>query len=377
MVVYRRAKPEEREAYIQFADMVFTDSGDVIHFDQSIPKVYAPGVDSAWMQNIAVDDEKGIRGLVAVQPGVLYAGGEEIKTGYIGTVSVHPEARGEGHMKKLMAMSMEQMIEDGVDAAFLNGRRQRYEYFGYAYGGCSYNILITKACVQHALSDVNADGVSFVEMNQESEWVDEAANLHDGRYVHCLREREKFVDICRTYLNKLWAVLKDGAFIGYFVANGDGTHVAEICMKNVRDVDAAIKAWILRNDVNLLSLSVPGWDRPLMKHLNAYAEGASYGPNGQVCVLNFRKVIRAMLKVKAGYAKLCDGTMALDIEGDRFTVVVRDNEIEICEGGENAVSMSKLEFNRLLAYPFDYEGRPNAPEGWFPLPFCFTAPDKF
>ena len=94
MTVYRKAKPEEREAYIRFANMVFNDAGDPVKFETDIPKVYGPRVDCSHLQNIAVDDEKGIRGLVAVLPGQMYAGGESLKTGFVGTVSVHPEARG-------------------------------------------------------------------------------------------------------------------------------------------------------------------------------------------------------------------------------------------------------------------------------------------
>ena len=94
MITYRTAKPEEREAYIEFADMVFTDNGTDISFEASIPKVYGSHVNSADMHNLAVDDEKGIRGLIAVMPNELYAGGETLKIGFIGSVSVHPQARG-------------------------------------------------------------------------------------------------------------------------------------------------------------------------------------------------------------------------------------------------------------------------------------------
>ena len=121
MIEYRRARPEEREAYIAFADMVFQDQGTDIQFEQALPKVYGRNMETAEMQHVAVDDATGIRGLVAVLPNKLRVGSEVLKTGYIGTVSVHPESRGQGHMKRLMAQALDAMRAEGVDLALLGG----------------------------------------------------------------------------------------------------------------------------------------------------------------------------------------------------------------------------------------------------------------
>ena len=83
MVTYRKALPGEREAYVAFADMVFNASGDATRFETDVPKVYAPGVDSADMHYLAVDDARGIVGLAAVLPGEIRAGGVALRTGYI------------------------------------------------------------------------------------------------------------------------------------------------------------------------------------------------------------------------------------------------------------------------------------------------------
>ena len=374
MTVYRKAKPEEREAYIRFANMVFNDAGDPVKFETDIPKVYGPRVDCSHLQNIAVDDEKGIRGLVAVLPGQMYAGGESLKTGFVGTVSVHPEARGEGHMKKLMGMALAEMRENGTDFSMLHGRRQRYEYFGFAQGGVDWKFDVSRSCVQHALKDVKADDVSFEELTEDSPWLSEAEAMH--RQSPAYFRRDSFVLDCLSFIHRPWVILKDGHFVGYLVCSGKKDAIAEICVRSTDDLDAALKAWTLANDTGV-TVVLPEWECEKARHLAAYAEFAQLEPNVHVQVFNFRKVIRALMRLKAEYARLSDGKLCLEVDGDRFTVAVENGQPRVEEGGEAPVCLSALDANRLLAYPFDYEGRHAVPAGWFPLPFFCAMPDQF
>jgi hypothetical protein len=74
---------------------------------------------------------------------------------------------------------------------------------------------------------------------------------------------------------------------------------------------------------------------------------------------------------------LANAAMTFEIEGDRFTVVFKDGDVEIEDGGEEAICLNRLQASQLFAYPYDYEGRPDTPEGWFPLPIYKTTPDSF
>lgn len=377
MITYRTAKPEEREAYIEFADMVFTDNGTDISFEASIPKVYGSHVNSADMHNIAVDDEKGIRGLIAVMPNELYAGGETLKIGFIGSVSVHPQARGEGHMKKLMKRCLDGMIAENVDIALLNGQRQRYEYFGYAKGGVAYFIDVETPNVRHALKNVDAEGVTFEEIDENSPWAEPARALFERQPVRFRRDPKMFVDCCRTYLNRPWAILRSGEFAGYFVCNHEKNFIVENCTVSPEAFDAAIKAWMAKFGVGRVRLMFPEWERKMLAHLGSNAENISMQAKVQSCVLNPRRVLAAMLRVKAEYAELEDGSMSFEIEGDRFTVSVRGGEVRVEDGGSDALCMNRLESTHLFMYPFLYEGRPATPKGWFPLPLYAAAPDEF
>ena len=374
MAVYRKARPEERDAYVRFANMVFNDAGDPVKFDTDLPKVYGPGVDGSHFQNIAVDDEKGIRGLVAVLPGELYAGGETLRTGFVGTVSVHPEARGEGHMKRLMGMALDEMRSNGTDFSMLHGRRQRYEYFGFAQGGVDWSFEVSRSCVQHALKKVDADDVSFEEIKENSPWVQEAVAMH--RQGKAYYRRDSFVLDCMSFIHRPWAILRGGRFAGYLVCNSKKNAIAEIGVRSTEDLDAALKAWTTANETGV-TVVLPEWECEKARHLAAYAEFARLEPNVHVQVFNFRKVISTLMRLKAEYTRLCDGRLCLEVDGERFTIVVENGQPHTEDGGESPVSLSALDANRLLAYPFDYEGRPETPAGWFPLPFFCPVPDQF
>lgn len=378
MIEYRKALPEEREAYIAFADKVFTDNdGEAIHFDEAIPKVYGPGVDSAWMQHVAVDDEKGIRGLVALMPNELYVGGMTLKTGYIGTVSVHAQARGEGHMKKLMRMCLDEMRSEDVDLALLNGQRQRYAYFGYAKSGVRWEVILDARNIRHALKDVDASGMVFEKVEKNSSWLEEIRRLYEQRIVRFRRDAEAFVDICRTYLNTLWVALDGGKFVGYVVSNDDKNEIPEMYAVTMDDFDRMLKGWFALGCPSRVRLSVPDWEVPLRRRLGNYAEEIKLGSCLLARILHPRKVLKAMLTVKAEYSALADGEMEFEIEGDVFTVRVQDGKVEILDGAEHPHVLDEKAATQLFSYPFDYEGRIETPSGWFPLPLYAAAPDEF
>jgi len=377
MVTYRKARPDERAAYTAFAGMVFSSADNTMDFAKMLPKAYDPAVDGSDFHYIAVDDEKGIRGLVAAMPNELYIGGETLKIGFIGSVSVQPEARGEGHMKKLMWMAIEDMKNNGVDIALLGGQRQRYEYFDFAKGGVGYSVTVGEPNVRHALKNVDASAISFEEIDHDSKWADGAHTLFEKQGIRFRRSRGQFVDICRSYHAKLWAVLENGAFAGYIICNSDKSGIAEILVDSMEMLDKAIKAWIVQNKLPRVRMIFPEWKIDELKHLGVYAADTSLEMRVQSSVYNPRRVLKAMLTAKAEYAKLENGSMCFEVAGDCFTVTVSDGKVTVTDGGENPVCMNLLQASQQFAYPFDYEGKAQTPAGWFPLPLFESSPDAF
>ena len=219
---YRNATEADRAAYLDFANMVFSCAHEPHDFQALIPKVYGPDRKTAYMQHLALDQKGGVRGLIAAMPGEWRVMGRTLKTAYVGTVSVHPYARGEGHMKKLMHMTLEECRENGADLAMLGGQRQRYEYFGFTQGGVGKEHTINASNVRHALADTPWEQIDFADVAEnDADTIRQAWRLHQNRPAYALRPLEDFWIICRTWNCRLVQVLKDGAFAGYLVVNDD------------------------------------------------------------------------------------------------------------------------------------------------------------
>ena len=219
MTEYRVARPEEQAALTFFGSMVFSMDGEKTDFETLIPKEYAKERNCAEHHLLAVN-EQGIRGMIATLPGVMRVGKLELKTGYVGTVSVHPQARGEGHMKKLMELSLTRMRENGTDISMLGGRRQRYAYFGYESGGLEYHADFRPYTVRQAMAEVDAEGFSFTPVQPGSEEEALALKLQESQPCWVDREPFGFAAAAASYTCGAWAARKDGQFAGYLVANG-------------------------------------------------------------------------------------------------------------------------------------------------------------
>ena len=98
MTEYRLAKPEEWEDCIELANYVFSTAHRPHDFEQLIPRVYQAGPEMARIHRVAVAENGRLRAEIAVLPQQMAAGGKLLRAGYVGSFSVHPKARGEGHM---------------------------------------------------------------------------------------------------------------------------------------------------------------------------------------------------------------------------------------------------------------------------------------
>lgn len=377
MITYRKALPSEREAYLAFADSVFTAAGNPIHFAEVLPKVYGADRDTSAMQHLAVDSERGIVGLIAALPCELHVLNQTLRTGYIGTVSVHPQARGEGHMKRLMQDAMDDLRQQGCDLVMLDGLRQRYEYFGFVPGGERYCVEVNKANVRHALVHLDETSVTFAPLHAGTAEEAEAARLHRARVCWFERESMGFATVCRSYGNEPWCIAQDGRVVGFLVSSGDGRTLHDLCVPDVETAERVLKAWLAFRQIWKCTLLLPAWENRLVLRLMNWAEEVQHTMASRFCVLHYAPVVEAFLRLKATYTRLPDGVYQLQVDGERLTVQVKDNAVTVEEGALNPQVLSGMDAERLLLSPFDYEGRPTGAPAWFPLPVGVGAADGF
>ena len=364
--VFRKAAQSERDKCTDLANLAFG-----FDFRTLLPKVY--GEKPVMQADNYVADNGEFKGFVSVLPERLTVGDTVLKTGYVGSVCVHPDSRGQEIMIKLMDLANNNMRENSTDIAFLNGNRQRYQYYGFVPAGVTHTFNIHGDNWAHALKDVSADGVIFEEIHSGTELEKKARALYHSKPVHF--ERTEFAELCRSYYKTPYAILSDGEFIGYIVTNGDKNCWTEVCVASAEHLNMAIKAWMPTHQVWGLQVFLPEWERGLRRRLACYASGMNRSYSVQAQIFRFRRVAEAYLKVKAQTCGLSDGYIAFDIDGERFEITVKDGVVSARDGGDDPIKLTAYEANRLMLLPMEYEGMPESPQGWFPLG-VYVAPDS-
>ena len=378
MLEYRRGRPEDYPAYLAFADRVFTEAYREHHFDRLLPKVYAPGQPTAHLQYLAVDDRLGIRGLVAHLPGTLHAGGQVLRTAYIGTVSVCSEARGEGHMIELMRRTMRELREDGTDLVLLSGLRQRYGYFGFEKGGERWRYDVHEANIRHALRGIDASALSFRPI---------LADTEDERWAQALQQRQPlwydrgiygYALTCQSFEGVPWLILREGEPCGSLVVNEGSAHIHELLHDETVTLPQVLKAWQRQAGVMSLRVTLPSWQTEDRLALQGFAESMSYSWSENICMLDYARVVRALLPVRALSHPLPDGRLSLFCDGQPMTVTVEHGTVTVTEAADaDAPRLTHEQAQRLLLFPFETEERALAPRDWFPLPVYTSIADEF
>ncbi len=379
--IYRVATEADRDKYIDFANLVFSMAHRPHDFKAMLPKVYGDGKETAYMQNLALDEAGNLRGLIAVMPNEMTVLGEVLKTGYLGTVSVHPYARGEGHMKKLMGMALDGMRAGGCDLTMLGGQRQRYEYFGYTRGGVSYSYAASPTNVRHALFDVDTSDIEICEIHaDEGEAIAAACALHATKPCRSARTPENFYDIASSWMAKLMGIYKTGTFAGYMIVglHGDIAPISELVLANDALAGTVVKKYIEQADVKGCEIECAAFDIGLRRALSRFCERSFVCEGEQLAIFNFPKVIGAFMKLKASYAPLEDGTRSFVIDGQPLTISVGANQVNVIpEAPDGAAKLSAMDAQ------FLFFGRDGAlygeplPMGWGHLPLYLDNADHF
>lgn len=380
MAEYRKGQPGEMADILDFGNYVFSQAHCPHDFSTLVPKVYGPGCSTEDMHFLALEDQR-IKGMVAVYPHTYSIGNEEIKTGFIGTVSVHPYSRGSGYMKRLMKDADEAMIADGVDMAFLGGLRQRYQYYGYEKGGMAIHMTLSQTNFRHVLRDT-VDAIYLLPVEEDD------TDLIEELYPYCNQRRvkgrsaEEFYTVMKTWNSCLYAVINDTTCIGYISTSQDGRSINEIEIADVSLIPNVLRAHAIQHDVFEMSLNIAAYETEKLAVLEPIAESSSIVENEQIKIFNWPKVLKALLELKASHTALEDGTLTIEITGSgRYQITIADNQVTVSSVETPAdwtlAPMEAIRYLTSVKILFQPPVDIALPKGWFPLSFAMSSPDCF
>ncbi|WP_225446443.1 GNAT family N-acetyltransferase [Paenibacillus rhizovicinus] len=369
---YRKARPDEREAYIDLANYAFK-----IDFESVIPKVYGKDMDPSAMHMVAADEQGRLRAQVAVYPEPMNVGGFPLRAGYLGIVSVHPRARGEGHMKVLMNKWLEEAPQS-YDMLVLYGQRQRYEYFDFTLGGVRIKYTVGQDNARHALNDVSIDGLSIRPLFEIEGAAAFAGKLNDARPSFVQRDEQQMPFVLTGLEQRPLGVLDEGRLIGYLVVGKTGKEITEFAMENADDIPRAMKAYLAHAGTDWLSVLAPEYETELNASLSRFAENYAIETSDMYHIFDFARVLEAYLTLKHRTIGLAYGQFSAILDGQPVTARVDENGVTVERSAlPGAGEFTKQQAQKLLLTPHGRFMEARVPAGWFPLPIFWYMADKF
>ena len=377
MTEYRFARPDEENDVLDFINAVFSQAARPHDFARLIPKVYAH--EGFYVHHALALEGSRIVAAVGMLPVKVRLGADHppLQAGYIGSVSVHPRFRGQGHMQALMRMQIQEARRRGYDFLALGGQRQRYQYYGFEQGGMTGAFSVNRANARHALPE--GKQFRFEEVaGKDHPALGLMKNWQERQNLSCLRDGERFLDTLRTYGGVPYAVF-DGErqeWAGYIAALDK--QITELVLKREADLAAVLGAWV-REKGNAVLL-VPGglWGR--WQAVQAFSESCEISDGEMVKILNWEKVLSAALCFQAESKALPDGEWTLAVQdAGEWTLRVRAGKAQVdpAEGKADAC-LEEKQAVRLLFSPLGALLPGNKPPcAWLPLPLEIPIADQF
>ena len=382
MTRYEIAHAGEEEKIVNFGNYIFSQSARPHDFRAMLPKVYKKGVPNARMHYVAHDEDGDIRAMVCALPLQMQICGLPLKVGTVGTVSVHPYARGEGHMKHVMALMEEDCRKQNMDALVLGGLRQRYNHFGFEYAGANLLFTMHKENLRYSLADADTAPFSFVRVTDNDDPLcEQCFALYEQGAVHGARPRAQYLDYAHSWYGELYAILKNGEFAGALIENGEKIrNIGEILLVDESDLKPVLKKWMQNNpQTTAPQLTVWPFEHERIRTMEAVSEHMEIIPCQMLYVLNFENTLRALMKLNALCRTLQNGEAVLKIGEEQLLLSVKDGETA-CEKTDKTpdLTLTPMEAQRLLFLPTRLllNDTPVL-KNWLPLPWVMPSPDHF
>ena len=268
------ATAADKQELIDFIDFVFSKAHRPHDFATLLPKLYGERGDAA-QHHIVVREDGRIAATMVACPVTMHVCGQDVLTLGIGSVSVHPRARGKGYMRLMMDALDQRAAETGAVLAVLGGQRQRYEYFGFEKTGLEMRAFLNTDNVRHALRDVDASSYALAPLTEAC--LPAAMALHAAQPCYCLRTEAAFLDVLRSWEAAPVAILREGQLIGYAsVAGGD---VGELLLTDESHAPAALK--LLCAQYGELTLHAAPWETERAALLTRVCESFQLRPDNQ------------------------------------------------------------------------------------------------
>ncbi len=394
-----RDRIKKTEEILDFANMVFSMEYSGTDFAFLLPKAYSPERCGIPIHHI-IKEENAIKALIDIYPVFLHLQGysdRTVKAAYVGTVSVHPKARGRGYMIELMKAAEETARDQGCALMILDGERHRYQYYGFERAGIRYCFQIELGNITHCCANsydaayMAAPGYSFEKLEREGSFLDDLYGFYRRRLVTA-RSREDFLLCLQSYGASVYVILRDGKPVGYVVLSSDGETISEIEMNDFHEFARVLYDLMKDFDVERLVVNAGMDETEKIVELEKMCDFCNACMSHQIKILDYETVLTFFMNWKQTYSTLAISDYVLGVRNaqtgcvENYLLSVAEDQICVSRTERAADTvLEELELVRILTTSLCYVEQQkgeqskikNAPAGWFPLPFYLPEADTF
>jgi predicted N-acetyltransferase YhbS len=341
-------------------------------FGLILPKLYKNHPEVAAFHRYAEDEKGKMIATTLTYPAHMHVDDSVLKCWGVGSVATLKRARGKGLMHEMMLDAVKIGIDNDADIMMLGGKRHRYERYGFVPCGAYAEFRVHGTDVKYR----NIDGFNFVNLDKNSNYLDNIIASHNALEMRAEREKGMFFETLCSYLCKTYVVLKNGEYCGYIVKQWKT--IVEIVL-NGAEVDNAVAAFIKAKKLRGINVIISPEKGEDLKKMFAFADDFKFKKGTHINVLNHKNVIEILLNFKAKTEPLTDGEFNLKIDETTYKIAVNANvaTVEQTDEAPNA-SFTKSEASILMFFPHSvYAQKYPLLRNWFPLPLHISTPDTF
>ena len=375
----KQGHPGQLPELIAFAERAFATVGSKPDFARLLPKLYGPDK-ATESQHILLYEDEILEGLCAVQVQDFTVAGQLLRVGWVGTVAVAPEARGKGHLERLIIQAGRKMEQAECDLAVLGGQRQRYRRFGYEYGGSQWEFTLDR----RSLCGAKPGLVQLCSMEQDNSHIARAYQMWSKGPIQAPRTLQSFGEVLHSWDAQPNAVLYEGRFAGYCTLEilPEQVILRELCLSEEVPLPAFGAAVLEAAKRETFTAVLPPWPGRTQRWMATEASSARLAENHSFRVLNWSRVLEVLLTLRAQVETIpVPGSFCFAVEDGPPLCLQADGQSSLrCVPAmpeQEPMRMSEEQAVRLLLGPMSAlePGYMAVPAGWLPLPMAFSWQD--
>ncbi|MBR5309377.1 MAG: GNAT family N-acetyltransferase [Clostridia bacterium] len=351
----RRVRADEYDTLLELLNVTFGNHNKKeTHFDRDLPAMWKRDDEHMGKHFAAFEDGRMVAAL-GVYPLPVKILGEELLFSTMGNVATHPDFEGRGYMKALMKYAMAELENIGADASRLGGKRARYGRYGYEMCGIQYKMMFTPHNLKNYFPDFKAN-ITFERLERDnSEALEFCCDLYDSEKFFVVRGKDD--NYFGMYSSMVaWQnvpyVARDGKgnFVGFLSVKGN--EIAEIFATTPEIFRDMILSWA-ENIGDTVNFCLREHNIAQLRILTPVCEKINIVSPSHFKIMNYKKVIGALLKLKADMCPLTEADFTINILTYGKLRIVCDSDGARCEDyeGECDITLDRNGASRFLFGP--------------------------